>query len=215
MPIAQSIMVRQIPLAFYHLYPHSLVLVIFTLAVGGCLEDWQENRILIPESDLDDTKRGDVPDFRFTFTGSGAAPGFKNSTGGWLYQRFDGGRSMHTFRLERLGTQFDFSFEYWSVYKHTNPFGDNEAHAEDGAECPGGVGLSHYIKRFAIKVKPGGPTAPKFRLAYRCWVSAYKETERYDPDPGPGFYVGDGSYVGTQQDDYWVTAVEMKLSRSG
>lgn len=124
-------------------------------------------------------------------------PNHLQSTDGKVFLRLASGGAFHWISLRILSSQIPFKLKYKCLYRREYTGGDVMAEALEGVRCP--PEGAAYIKKVAFESK----------IYYRCWLSRY---QRPDEPAGP-FWYPSGRFYGTEEDNRWITALDIKMPR--
>jgi len=145
-------------------------------------------------------KEGNFPVFELGYLDSlTGGPKYVRSTQGMLFLRLTRGGAFSWINLRIVSSQIALKLKYKCLYKQPGTEIDVTAEASDGQQCP--QGDSRYIKRLAIESK----------VYYRCWLTRDQHPDEYERDPAGAFWYGSGRFCGTEEDNRWITALEIKM----
>jgi hypothetical protein len=126
-------------------------------------------------------------------------PKFVKSRQGMLFLRLMSGGAFNWINLRIVSSRIPLSLKYKCLYKKLGTEIDATAEALDGQQCP--QGNSRYIKGLVIESK----------VYYRCWLTRDQRPDEYERDPAGAFWYGSGRFCGTEEDNRWITALEIKM----
>ena len=145
-------------------------------------------------------KDGRFPVFELAYSDSlTGGPKYARSRQGALFLRLTNGGAFSWINLRIVSSQVPLKMKYKCLYRQPGTEIDVTAEASDGQQCP--QGDSRYIKRLAIESK----------VYYRCWLTRYQSPDEYERDPAGAFWYGSGRFCGTEEDNRWITALEIKM----
>jgi hypothetical protein len=124
---------------------------------------------------------------------------FVRSSQGMLFLQLTSGGAFNWISLRIVSSRIPLKLRYKCIYKHAGTEIDATAEASDGQQCP--QGDSRYIKKIAIESK----------VYYRCWLTRDQHPDEYERDPAGMFWYGSGRFCGTEEDNRWITALEIKM----
>ena len=143
---------------------------------------------------------GRFPVFELAYSDSPTGgPKYARSRQGVLFLRLTNGGAFSCINLRIVSSQIPLKLKYKCLYKEPGTEIDLMAEASDGQQCP--QGDSRYIKRLEIESK----------VYYRCWLTRYQSPDEYERDPAGAFWYGSGRFCGTEEDNRWITALEIKM----
>jgi hypothetical protein len=145
-------------------------------------------------------KDGNFPVFELGYSdGLSDGPKHIRSRQGMLFLRLVSGGAFKWVNLRIVSSRIPIKLKYKCVYKQPGTEIDLTAEAFNGQQCPQ-VDCS-YIKRLAIESK----------IYYRCWLTRDQHPEEYERDPAGAFWCYSGQFCGTEEDNRWITALEIKM----
>jgi hypothetical protein len=145
-------------------------------------------------------KDGNFPVFELGYSDSLTdGPKYVASSQGMLFLRLRSGGAFNWINLRIVSSPIPLKLKYECVYKQPGTEIDLTAKALDGQQCP--QGDSRYIKRLAIESK----------VYYRCWLTRDQHPDEYERDPKGAFWCYNGRFCGTEEDNRWITALEIKM----
>jgi hypothetical protein len=143
---------------------------------------------------------GRFPVFELAYADSPTGgPKYARSRQGVLFLRLANGGAFSWINLRIVSSQVPLKMKYKCLYRQPGTEIDLTAEASDGQQCP--QGDSRYIKRLAIESK----------VYYRCWLTRHQSPDEYERDPAGAFWYGSGRFCGTEEDNRWITALEIKM----
>jgi len=145
-------------------------------------------------------KEGNFPVFELGYSDSlTGGPKYVRSSQGLLFLRLTSGGAFNWINLRIVSSQIPLKLKYKCLYKEPGTEIDLMAEASDGQQCP--QGDSRYIKKLAIESK----------IYYRCWLTRDQHPDEYERDPAGAFWYFSGPFCGTEEDNRWITALEIKM----
>jgi hypothetical protein len=126
-------------------------------------------------------------------------PKYVRSKQGMLFLRLPSGGAFNWINLRIISSRIPLKLKYECLYKQPGTEKDLTAEASEGQQCPRGE--CRYIKRLAITSK----------VYYRCWLTRDKNPDEYEQDPAGAFWCYSGRFCGTEEDNRWITALEVKM----
>ena len=143
---------------------------------------------------------GNFPVFELGYSDSlTGGPKYVRSRQGLLFLRLPSGSAFHWINLRIISSSIPLKLKYKCLYKERGTEIDLTAEALEGQQCP--QGDSRYIKRLAIESK----------IYYRCWLTRDQHPDEYERDPVGAFWYFSGPFCGTEEDNRWITALEIKM----
>ena len=118
---------------------------------------------------------------------------------GKIFLRLATGGSFQWISLRIVSSAIPLKLKYQCLYKRKDSEGDNVSEALAGDRCP--QEDAAYIKKIAFMSK----------IYYRCWLARDQHPEEFKQEPGGTFWCNNGQFCGTEEDDHWITALEIKM----
>jgi len=118
---------------------------------------------------------------------------------GKISLRLASGGAFQWISLRIVSSAIPLKLKYKCLYKRKDSEGDIVGEAMEGDRCP--QEDAAYIKKIAFISK----------IYYRCWLARDQRPEELKQEPGGTFWCYNGQFCGTEEDDHWITALEIKM----
>jgi hypothetical protein len=118
---------------------------------------------------------------------------------GKIFLRLANGAALQWISLRIVSSAIPLKLKYKCSYKQKDSGADAVAEALEGDRCPQEDAL--YIKKIAFMSK----------MYYRCWLARDQRPEELEQKSGGMFWCYNGQFCGTEEDDRWITALEIKM----
>ena len=125
-------------------------------------------------------------------------PKYVRSKQGMLFLRLPSGGAFNWINLRIISSRIPLKLKYECLYKQPGTEKDLTAEASEGQQCPRGE--CRYIKKLAITSK----------VYYRCWLTRIR-VGRIRARSRRGILVLQCRFCGTEEDNRWITALEVKM----
>lgn len=113
--------------------------------------------------------------------------------------RLTNGGAFHWISLRIVSSAIPLKLKYRCLYKRKGSQADMIGEALEGERCPREDAL--YIKKIAFLSK----------IYYRCWLTRYQRPDEFEQVPGGTFWSPSGQLCGTEEDNRWITSLEVKM----
>jgi hypothetical protein len=130
-------------------------------------------------------------------------PSHVRSSRGKLFLRMANGGSFRWINLRIASSAIPLKLKYKCRYKRSDGEADIVEEAIEGEKCPREDAA--YIKQITFESK----------IYFRCWLSRDGRPEEFERDPAGAFWYYNGQFCGTQEDNRWITALEIKMPPLG
>jgi hypothetical protein len=118
---------------------------------------------------------------------------------GKIFLRLAGGGAFQWLSLRIVSSAIPLKLKYKCLYKRKDSGDDIVGDASEGDRCP--PEDAAYIKKIAFMSK----------IYYRCWLAREQRPGELKQEPGGTFWCYNGQFCGTEEDDHWITALEIKM----
>jgi hypothetical protein len=101
--------------------------------------------------------------------------------------------------LRIVSSALPLKLKYKCLYKRADSEADHVGEALEGDRCP--IENALYIKKIAILSK----------IYYRCWLACDRRPNEFEQVPAGMFWCPSGQFCGADEDNRWITALEIKV----
>ena len=118
---------------------------------------------------------------------------------GKVFVRLANGGAFAWVSLRIVSTKIPLKLKYKCAFKRRGFEADSVEEGFEGDKCPQENAL--YIKKVAFLSK----------IYYRCWLTRAQHPDEFEQNPAGMFWCPSGQFCGAEEDDRWITALEIKM----